>query len=60
MIDIHSAKTDSMGHMTNTWTSGDITEKDYLDEMYKKGAASAEKVANKTLYKVMKKVGFIY
>ncbi len=35
------------------------TEKDYLDEMYKKGAASAEKVANKTLYKVMKKVGYI-
>ncbi len=34
-------------------------EKDYLDEMYKKGAASAEKVANKTLYKVMKKVGYI-
>ena len=33
MIDIHSAKTDSMGHMTNTWTSGDITEKDYLDAL---------------------------
>lgn len=35
------------------------TEKDYLAEMYKKGAISAEKVANKTLYKVMKKVGYI-
>ena len=34
-------------------------EKDYLAEIYKKGAAEAERVANKTLYKVMKKVGYI-
>lgn len=36
-----------------------FAEKDYLTEMYKKGAEAAEKVANKTLYKVMKKVGYI-
>ena len=34
-------------------------EKDYLAEIYKKGATEAERVANKTLYKVMKKVGYI-
>jgi hypothetical protein len=33
MIDIHSAKTDSMGHMANTWVNGDITEQDYLDAL---------------------------
>ncbi len=33
MIDIHSAKTDSMGHMKNIWTDGDITEQDYLDAL---------------------------
>ncbi len=33
MIDIHSAKTDSMGHMKNIWTEGDVTEKDYLDAL---------------------------
>ena len=36
-----------------------FAENDYLTEMYKKGAEVAEKVANKTLYKVMKKVGYI-
>lgn len=30
MIDIHSAKTDSMGHMKNMWYEGNVTEKDYL------------------------------
>nr|AGS52139.1 glycoside hydrolase family 5 [uncultured bacterium contig00034] len=33
MIDIHSAKTDSMGHMTNMWYAGDITEAVYLDAL---------------------------
>lgn len=33
MIDIHSAKTDSMGHMYNVWYNGNITEKDYLDAL---------------------------
>lgn len=33
MIDIHSAKTDSMGHMYNVWYNGDISEKDYLDSL---------------------------
>lgn len=33
MIDIHSAKTDAMGHMTNTWTNGDISEQDFLDSL---------------------------
>lgn len=33
MIDIHSAKTDSMGHMANIWTNGDISEQDYLDAL---------------------------
>lgn len=33
MIDIHSAKTDSMGHMKNLWTDGDISEKDFLDAL---------------------------
>ncbi len=30
MIDIHSAKTDAMGHMKNMWYEGNVTEKDYL------------------------------
>ena len=30
MIDIHSAKTDAMGHMANVWYNGDVTEADYL------------------------------
>ena len=30
MIDIHCAKTDSMGHMKNMWYDGNVTEKDYL------------------------------
>lgn len=30
MMDIHSAKTDSMGHMKNMWYEGDVTEEDYL------------------------------
>lgn len=33
MIDIHCAKTDSMGHMKNLWTDGNISEKDYLDAL---------------------------
>lgn len=33
MIDIHSAKTDSMGHMKNVWYEGSITEKDFLDSL---------------------------
>lgn len=33
MIDIHSAKTDSMGHMYNVWYNGNISEKDYLDAL---------------------------
>ena len=30
MIDIHSAKTDAMGHMKPMWYDGDITEADYI------------------------------
>ncbi len=33
MIDIHCAKTDSMGHMKNMWYDGDVTEKDYIDAL---------------------------
>ena len=33
MIDIHCAKTDSMGHMKALWTDGNISEKDYLDTL---------------------------
>ena len=33
MIDIHSAKTDAMGHMKPLWVDGDITEQDYLDAL---------------------------
>lgn len=33
MIDIHSAKTDSMGHMKNVWYEGNISEKDFLDAL---------------------------
>ena len=33
MIDIHSAKTDAMGHMKPLWVDGNITEKDYLDAL---------------------------
>lgn len=33
MIDIHSAKTDSMGHMTNLWYSGDITTEKYQEAL---------------------------
>jgi aryl-phospho-beta-D-glucosidase BglC (GH1 family) len=33
MIDIHCAKTDSMGHMYPVWYNGDITEKDYLNAL---------------------------
>lgn len=36
-----------------------IKNKDYLEEIYKKGAQKAERVAGKTLRKVYKKVGFI-
>jgi aryl-phospho-beta-D-glucosidase BglC (GH1 family) len=30
MIDIHSAKTDSMGHMSPMWYNGDLTEADFI------------------------------
>ncbi len=33
MIDIHSAKTDAMGHMKNMWYEGDISEQDFLDSL---------------------------
>ena len=33
MIDIHSAKTDQMGHMKNMWYEGDITEKVFIDAL---------------------------
>lgn len=33
MIDIHSAKTDAMGHMYNVWYNGNISEKDYIDAL---------------------------
>ncbi|MDE7293793.1 MAG: cellulase family glycosylhydrolase [Oscillospiraceae bacterium] len=33
MMDIHSAKTDSMGHMKNVWYEGNVTEQDYLDAL---------------------------
>ncbi|MCL2019699.1 MAG: cellulase family glycosylhydrolase [Oscillospiraceae bacterium] len=33
MIDIHSAKTDPMGHMQNMWYHADITEKDFIDTL---------------------------
>lgn len=33
MIDIHSAKTDSMGHMANMWYSGDITTEKYQEAL---------------------------
>ncbi len=36
-----------------------VKNKDYLEEIYKKGAEKAERVAIKTLRKVYKKVGFI-
>ncbi|MBR4223448.1 MAG: cellulase family glycosylhydrolase [Oscillospiraceae bacterium] len=29
MIDIHSARTDTMGHMKNMWYDGDVSDKDY-------------------------------
>ncbi|MDR1688094.1 MAG: cellulase family glycosylhydrolase [Clostridiales bacterium] len=33
MIDIHSAKTDAMGHMKPMWYDGDITEADYMNAL---------------------------
>lgn len=33
MIDIHSAKTDAMGHMKPIWADGNITEQDFLDSL---------------------------
>ena len=33
MIDIHSAKTDSMGHMVNMWYNGDITTEKYQEAL---------------------------
>lgn len=37
-----------------------IKDKAELERLYKEGAAKAERIANRTLGKVMKKVGFIY
>ncbi len=36
-----------------------ISEKDYLSELCAKGAESAERIARKTVMKVMKKIGYI-
>ena len=36
-----------------------INDKDYLEKVYKKGAEKASYIANKTLRKVYRKVGFI-
>ena len=33
MIDIHSAKTDAMGHMKPIWSEGNISEQDFLDSL---------------------------
>ena len=33
IIDIHSAKTDSMGHMSNMWYNGDITTEKYQESL---------------------------
>lgn len=33
MLDLHSARTDSMGHMTNMWYDGNVSEQDYLDAL---------------------------
>ncbi|MDR0946413.1 MAG: cellulase family glycosylhydrolase [Ruminococcus sp.] len=33
MMDIHSAKTDAMGHMYAVWYNGNITEQDFLDAL---------------------------
>ncbi|HEY9060677.1 MAG TPA: cellulase family glycosylhydrolase [Pseudobacteroides sp.] len=33
MIDIHSAKTDAMGHMKPVWYDGEMSEKDYLNSL---------------------------
>ncbi len=33
VIDIHSAKTDSMGHMANLWYNGDITTEKYQEAL---------------------------
>lgn len=33
MMDIHCAKTDSMGHMKPVWYEGSISEKDYIDSL---------------------------
>ncbi len=33
MIDMHSAKTDAMGHMKNVWYEGDITEADFINAL---------------------------
>ena len=36
-----------------------VTEKDYLDKLYKQGAESAERIAARTYYKALKKIGYI-
>ena len=33
MLDIHSAKTDSMGHLTNLWYTDSISTQDYYDSL---------------------------
>ena len=37
-----------------------MKNRDFLTETWRKGAENAEKLANRTLSKVMKKIGFIY
>ena len=37
-----------------------INDKAYLEESYRKGAEIAERMAQRTLDKVMKKIGFIH
>ena len=36
-----------------------IADKGYLEECYKRGAERAERIANRTLEKMYKKVGFV-
>ena len=36
-----------------------ISDKATLEEIYRKGAERAERLANKTLYRVMKKIGYV-
>ena len=36
-----------------------ISDKKQLEDIYRAGAEKAERIANKTLYKVMKKIGYV-